>query len=97
MASRIIRRADRWEGGWGEIGGEAVEEDGGDSKWEEGAADSGIRGLMSNDGGRGRTGWQRAAGTPHTVSACTRQPWKATETLTAARVRPPGLAAIKAG
>lgn len=64
MASRIIRRADRWEGGWGEIGGKAVEEDGRDSKWEEGAADSGIRGLMSNDGGRGRTGWQRAAGTP---------------------------------
>lgn len=44
--------------------GKAVEEDGADSKWEEGAADSGIRGLMSNDGGRGRTGWQRAAGTP---------------------------------
>lgn len=34
-----------------------------DSKWEEGAADSGIRGLMSNDGG---DGGQRAAGTPIT-------------------------------
>lgn len=36
-----------------------------DSKWEEGAADSGIRGLMSNDGGDG-DGRQRAAGTPIT-------------------------------
>lgn len=62
-----------------------------DSKWEEGAADSGIRGLMSNDGGTGDRG--RQARPLHS----TRQPWKATETLTAARVRPPGLAVTKAG